>query len=76
VLLDIPAALVVLLETTLVSVACSTFSAALTATAIMASVFGGIACIWTCFQCLPQEPSSSIEEELRACTKKTTTAQG
>jgi hypothetical protein len=76
VLLDICASLVALLEMVLVSVACSTVSAALSATAIMASLLGGIACVWACSDCLPQEPGSVIEEELRACTKNTTTAQG
>jgi hypothetical protein len=57
-------------------VACSTVSAELKATAIMASVLGGIACVYACSHCLPQEPGSVIEEELRACTKNTTTAQG
>jgi hypothetical protein len=76
VLLDIPAALVALLEMVLVSVARSTVSAALSATAIMASILGGIAFVYACFHCLPQKPGSVIEEELRACTKSTTTAQG
>ena len=75
-LLDIPAALVAVLEMVLVSVARSTVSAALSATAIMASMLGGIAFVYACSHCFPQRPGSVIEEELRACTKSTTAAQG
>ncbi|KAK5736814.1 hypothetical protein LTR17_007139 [Elasticomyces elasticus] len=70
----ITAALVALLEMVFVSVACSTVSVGLSASAIMASIFGGLTCIYACIHCLPRKPESLVEAELRACTKNTTTA--
>lgn len=76
-LLDIITVLVVLLEMVFVSVARSNkVSDGLKASAIMASIFGGVACLLACFHCLPEEPGHLIEDELRSCTKRTaTTAQ-
>lgn len=64
-----------LLEMVLVSVARSTaVSAELRASAIVASMLGGIACIYACSHCLPQEPGRLVEDELRACTMNTAIA--